>query len=212
MTDAANKSAYVRETDLYAPLNAAWAELGVSPMQNDFDRQWSQATNETFNKLWANADSEVAQDVQNLFYKDFGNRELSDYGQVLFRHAYLLVRLLDDIENYPDETISDGSDIAACSVMFYAGVHYGRREVDFWALYLQLRTAVQKAKPVLFEPPADDATPAQRAAVTAWDRMDALYAHYYLPTWRPDFGASGFEEPEPFDDGLFKDAWEWSDD
>lgn len=197
------------EEDVIEPLIVAWIELGLSTTNKEFDRLWSEATNVTFNKLWINVDPEVAEEVHNLLYNDFQQRNLSRFGQVVFHHAYALVRLLDHIENAPLEPAD--AEIARCAMMFYAGVHFGRNQIDFWTLYLQLRDAVRRAKPALFSVENIDApnTPSAEAtelAAQAWDCMDKLYGTYYLPRWRPNLAASALSEPDKFSATLLLDA------
>jgi hypothetical protein len=145
---------------------------------------------------------------------DIANRELSRYGQALFRQAYLLARLLHHIESRAKEPAT--AEIARCAVMFYAGVHFGRKQPDFWALYLPLRDATRRAKPALFaakgvDAPSAPPTDAAQFAATAWFGMDWLYGHQYLPTWRPDFSASALTEPELFSSDLIYGARDLED-
>ncbi|ABO55005.1 hypothetical protein LA345_12660 [Burkholderia vietnamiensis] len=213
MTNERNSADPSRE-GVVKPLVIAWDEFGLSTEDEAFDRQWSKATNARFNKLWVNVDPEIAQDVHKLLFDDYANRDLSRFGQILFRQAYLLERLLDHIENRPGER--PDADIARCAVMFYAGLHFGRQEPDMWALYFPLRDAAKRAGQALFSIHEGDAgnasaTESSRVAAQAWAGMDWLYAHQYLPRWRPDFATAPLIEPERFSADLIHDARDAND-
>ena len=205
MPAAKNKKADPREEDLFEPLIAAWDELGLSTTDQAFDRQWSQPTNEAFNKLWVYADPLFAVEARERLYQDFQRRDLSRFGQLVFRQAYVCVRFLDHIENHADESAS--ADVARCAVMFYAGLHFGKDEVEFWTLYHALSDAAVRVKSPAFPTHASDtpptpATEADRVVAEAWTGIEWLYRNQYLPRWRPNFSASVAKEPAPFSADL----------
>ncbi|HDR9028344.1 TPA: hypothetical protein QDB14_002538 [Burkholderia vietnamiensis] len=202
------------ERDVVEPLHLAWDALGLTTTNAAFERRWAEPTNDAFGKLWRGIDREIEEEVHNLLFTDIAGRELSRYGQTLFRQAYLLARLLDHIENHASEPAN--AEIARCAVMFYAGVHFGREKPDFWALYLPLRDATRRDKPALFPTKgavAPSAPPKEAAefAAAAWFGMDRLYGQQYLPKWRPNLSASALTEPDPFPSDLIYGARDLND-
>jgi len=202
------------EKDVVEPLYLAWDALGLTTTNAAFERRWAGPTNDAFGKLWLGIDTEIEKEVHKLLFVDIANRELSRYGQTLFRQAYLLARLVHHIERRTEEPAN--ADIARCAVMFYAGIHFGREKPDFWALYLPLRDATRRTEPALFPakgaaaPSAPPKDAAQFAAIS-WFGMDWLYGHQYLPRWRPNFSASALTEPDPFSSDLIYRARELQD-
>ncbi|WP_149029677.1 hypothetical protein [Paraburkholderia fungorum] len=117
------------------------------------------------------------------FFVNFADLELSRFGQAVFRHAYVLARLLDYIENRPYEPAN--AEIARCAVMFYAGVHFGRRQVGFWAPDRSgMRPGGSSQPSSLSKAPTRQASPTTQPgqiAAKVWGNMDWSYTQQYLP-------------------------------